>query len=163
MPSVTPQIREDLVALFVGMFKAAPGAANLAEMVAAVEAGATLATVAKNLAAKPSFNTVYPALLTDTQFADKLVTNFLSNDVSDAARKWSFDWVIGQAQAGAARSDVISTAVVALRTTTNTEFKVPQDTLQNKVNVASHYSITKNLSSTNLEQLQAVIAEVTHA
>ena len=163
MPSVTPQIREDLVALFVGMFKAAPGATNLAEMEAAVEAGATLATVAKNLAAKPSFNSVYPAPLTDIQFADKVVTNFLSNDVSDAVSKWSFDWVIGQTQAGAARSEVISTAVVALRTTTNTEFKVPQDTLQNKVNVASHYSITKNLSSTNLEQLQAVIAEVSHA
>jgi RTX calcium-binding nonapeptide repeat (4 copies) len=161
MALITVAARSELIALYVAMFKAAPGANNLTDMVAAYEAGGTTSTIAKTLAAKADFATVYPGFTTAQEFAASLVTTLLGSDVTAAITTWSTDYVVGLLNAGKTRADAIVTAVVALRATANTEFTVAKAALTNKVDVASYYSMTQGQSSTSLSVLQGVIAGVT--
>ena len=73
MASITTEGRNELIALYVAMFNAAPGANNLNDMVALVESGKTLLQIAQTYTAKAEFATVYPTLLTADEFAARLV------------------------------------------------------------------------------------------
>jgi hypothetical protein len=161
MALITAAAREEIIALFVGMFNAAPGADNLNKLVAAVEGGTTGPQLAAGLATKPEFALVYPALLTAQEFADRLVENLLGDEVSAAAKTWSTNWVLTNLNAGMSRAQVILTAVTAIRATTNTNYTNAKAALQNKVDVAEYYSVDKLLSSTDFDDLQAVIDGVT--
>ena len=89
MALITSAARSELIALYVAMFKAAPGAANLTDMVTAYEAGGTTATIAKTLAAKADFATVYPGFSTGAEFSASLVANLLGADVTAAITTWA--------------------------------------------------------------------------
>ena len=161
MALITTEQRNELTALFVAMFQAAPGAANLTDMVEAVEGGATLAEVAATLAAKADFQSVYPGFLTAQEFTDRVVGNLLTTDTPAGARAFATSWILGQLNAGTSRSEVLSLAVQALRATANTNYTEAKAQLTNKVAIANYYSITQEQSSTSLAALQAVVSSVT--
>jgi len=161
MASITTEGRNELIALYTAMFNAAPGATNLNEMVAAVESGKKLVDVATSLAAKADFASVYPPLLTADETAARIANNMLGSEVTQGVKDWAITWVKGQLSAGKSVAFVISTAVQAIRSTTNTDFLNAKAALANKVDVASYYSVTKLQSSTDLATLQAVISGVT--
>ena len=163
MAFITTAARSELIALYVAMFKAAPGAHNLTDMVTAYEAGGTTNTIAKTLAAKADYATVYPGFTTAQEFSASLVATLLGSDVTAAITTWAESYVVGLLNAGQSRADATVTAVKALRATTNTEFTVAQASLANEVDVASYYSMTKGLgtATTTLATLQGVIAGVT--
>jgi hypothetical protein len=161
MALITTEQRNELTTLFIAMFKAAPGASNLSEMVVAVEAGHTLAEVAASLAMKPSFSQVYPGFLTGQEFADRVVANLLTNATPSGAKAFATSWILGKLNAGESRSDILAQAVQALRATTNVNYADAQAQLTNKVEVANYYSITKEQSSDDLAELQEIISGVT--
>ncbi|MFZ9585284.1 MAG: hypothetical protein ACO280_10080, partial [Pseudohongiellaceae bacterium] len=148
------------------MFGAAPSVDNLSAMVTQKEGGATLVAVANTLAAKPAFAVAYPGFLTADEFADRLVTNMLGSEVSTATRTWAVDWVKSQLSAGRGATTIVTEAVQALRSTTNTEFANAKALLANKVEVASYHSITKLAtadSSAALSGITSAAATVTAA
>lgn len=161
MASITTEGRNELIALYVAMFNAAPGANNLNDMVALVESGKTLLQIAQTYTAKAEFATVYPTLLTADEFAARLVGSLLGSEVSAGASTWATNWVKTQLAAGKGPASVIATAVQSIRATTNTDFANAKTAMANKVDVASYYSVTKLLSSTDLATLQAVVTGVT--
>lgn len=161
MALITTEQRAELVALFTAMFKAAPGANYLSQMVASREAGQTLSQIAAQLATKPEFATVYPGFQTAQEFADALVGNMLASDIPASAKTWATNWVVTNVAAGKSRAQVITEAVLGIRGTTNPNYASSQTLLANKVDVASYYSITKGLSDPDLVDLQSVILPVT--
>lgn len=161
MALITTEQRNELTALFVAMFNAAPGAANLTDMVEAVEGGATLAEVAATLAAKADFQSVYPGFLTAEEFTGRVVANLLTTDTPAGAKSFATSWILGQLNAGTSRSEVLSLSVQALRATANTNYTEAKAQLTNKVAIANYYSVTQEQSSTSLAALQAVVSSVT--
>jgi S-layer protein len=163
MALITAEARNELTALFIGMFQAAPGATNLSSMVTAYEGGSTLAQIAAQLATKPEFASVYPGFLTGQEFADRVVANLLPASTPAGAKAWSTDWVLGKLNAGETRATIIAKAVVALNQTVNPNYNDAKALQANKVEVANHYSITleNGTGTTSLLDLQAVLSGVT--
>jgi hypothetical protein len=163
MALITAESRNELTALFVGMFQGAPGAANLSSMVIAYEGGSTLAQIAAQLATKAEFQSVYPAYLTGSEFADLVIANLLPASTPPGAIAWSKDWVLGKLNAGESRASVIAKAVVALNQTTNPNYDDAKALQANKVEVSNHFSMTldNGTSTTSLLELQAVLSGVT--
>jgi len=164
MALITTAQRDQLTALFIGMFKAAPGANNLSDMVAAVESGKTIYEVAATLASKADFGKVYPGFLTGSEFADRVIANLLPSTTPAAAQTWSKDWILGKLNAGESRASIIATAIIALTEgpgVTNTNYADANAQLKNQIEVSNYFSITKELSDSDLSDLQDVIASVT--
>ncbi len=160
--SITTSARSEILALIVGMFKAAPGAAYLNEFVAAYDAGTSITTLGRVLATKEAFKLVYPPNETNTEFATRLVNNLLGTEVTDtAAIAWAKDWVAAKDAAKVPRSDIIVEAVTALLTTNVAAYANAKLALQNKIAVSEYYSVTKQQSDTDLLDLQAVVSSVT--
>ncbi len=163
MASITTESRNELIALYVAMFNAAPGADNLSAMVALRESGKSLQDIATTYAAKTDFATTFPGLMTADEFAAKLAGILLGSEASDGANTWAKAWVVAQLNAGLSPASIITKAVQALRTATSNDFLNAKAALANKVDVASYYSVTDLQSSTSLTTLQGVIAGVTSA
>ncbi len=161
MALITTAAREQLIALFAAMFRAAPGANNLSAMVAAYEGGATTAQIAASLATRVEFQSVYPTLQTAEEFADSLVDTMLPASTPTAAIGWATNWVVTNLAAGKTRAQIITEAVVAIRATANTNYADAKEQLANRVEVATYYSVTQLQSGTSLSALQNVIANVT--
>lgn len=164
MASITTAQRAEILALVVGMIGGSPGATNLSALVRARENGATLQNIADAIATKPQFEAVYPAHLTSDEFADKLIANLLGTEVTDAAAlTWVKNWIKGQLAAGKTPATVITTAVVALANTTNAAFTNAKAALVNKVDVSTHYSVTRGQNPDDLAEMQAPLQGVTSA
>lgn len=161
--AISVQARNNLIALTIGMFDAAPGALYLNQLVTAFEAGMSYNAIANVLDDSEAFKSVYPPLQTSTEFATSLIDNLLGTEVSAASRTWAIEWVAGQINGGASKGAVIVAALTALLNNTNPDYNNAKFALFNKIAVAEYYSVTKNLSDTDLVDLQGVIANVTSA
>lgn len=161
MASITVEARNEILAVLVGMFDAAPGSAILSVLVEATEAGASLNSLAAALATKPQFEQVYPANNTASEFADKLIDTLLGNEVTAQQKASAHDLIVSKLNAGEARSDVIVDAVQLLLAATGEKWADAQAALLNKVAVSSYYSVDAQQSSNSLADLQAVLANVT--
>jgi len=159
--AITLEGRNELIALYTAMFDAAPGATNLSEIVAMIDSGKKLVDVANFLATKTNYAKVYPGFMTADEFANKLVGSMLGSEVSLATSDWAKGWVKGQLSAGVSSQAVITTAVQALRSTTNADFLNAKTLLANKVEVASYYSVTLQGDGSTLTALQSVLTGVT--
>lgn len=159
--AITIQQRNELVGLTITMFKAAPGVEVLADLVSARDAGASLKGIAAILATKAEFQQVYPSFLTAQEFADQLINYLLpaSTPATDVA--WSKSWIVEQLAGGASRANVLVDAAQALMASTNPAFADAQTLMNNRVDVANHYTVVRTLPSTTLPQLQAVLDLVT--
>lgn len=163
MAFVTTAQRNELIALTIGMFNAAPGANYLNNLVTLFESGKTRMDIASVLATRAEFAEVYSPILGNDEFSARLVANLLGNEAGSAATQWAMNWAKAHLAAGESRAALIASAVQALQNSTSADFLPAKAMLLNKIDVASFYSVTKLYSSTSLTELQKVIAGVTSA
>lgn len=158
----TQETRSELITIVVAMFDAAPGTAVLSDLVAASDAGSSNAQIAANLAGTAEFRSIYPTFLTNEEFANNFVDNMVGTLVSEDEKDIIKDYLTGELNAGASRVDVVLSAVEALSA-------IPADdavwgdasaAFANKVEVAEYHTVTKQQATTNLEDLQTVLAGV---
>lgn len=153
----------EILAVLVGMFDAAPGSAILTQLQDAADAGVSLKQLAAVLAAKAQFAQVYPTSDTASAFADKLVANLLGDEVAAEQKEAAHDLIVGKLNAGESRSDVIVDAVQLLLSVPddNAKWGDAKAALLNKVEVASYYSVDAGQNSNSLSDLQSVLDGVT--
>lgn len=134
MAAITPDGRQELVALFLTMFGRAPTTAELAGMVTAREDGATVFEVAATLSTSPDFALV--ASQDAETFASYLTGELLAADIPAGALAWATDWVITQVSGTKSKAQVIAEAVQAIRATENTNYASSQAELTTDVTEA---------------------------
>jgi hypothetical protein len=162
MAGITEAGRQEILALYVGMFKAVPNAENLALMTKYYEAGASLFVIAR-LMVDDKFTSVFPTDLPSQDFADRLVTHLLGGEAGDGQIAWARSWMLEKLAAGDSHTDLIVRSVSALLETDNANYANAQAALKNKAEVAKYYALTKEQKATDLATLQDVIAEVSSA
>jgi hypothetical protein len=150
--------QQSIIRLAVGMFNAAPGATYMNTLVGIFEAnGHNMTALANTLSDLPAFEGIYNDGLTSDQFATAFLStlNLQNND-------FALDWVSSRDEAGVlSRGEIIRQAVEALSTSGATAFQEAKAILNNKVEVATFFTIDQNNPETNLAALQAVLATVT--
>jgi hypothetical protein len=161
--------RNELVGLFIVMFKAAPGEDYLAQLVAAREAGSSLLDIATALAAKPQVPLAYPLSSGITEhyleaiqreLAQQIVGNLLADDTPMSARTWATSWASEQLHAGASIASVVLEAAQALMSTDNPAYASAKALMLNRIEVATYYSVTQEQSSVDFAALRDVLAGV---
>jgi hypothetical protein len=156
-----PNSQDQLTALCILMFDAAPGADILADLVSAYDAGASIVDIANVLATKPQFEQVYYTPWGAREMARQLVERLLTDDMSFEDRYWVENWVIDKLEGGESMVSVLLQAGEALLTTTNPAYASAQAQLFNKIDVAEYFSVTKEQSRPWLNKLQQVLSDVT--
>jgi hypothetical protein len=155
--ALTTAERTNIIKLVVGMFNAAPGATYLAELTTSFEAnGRSLSNLAKDLALTPAYKAINPVFQTAAEFA----TSFLT-PLGLQANAVAIDFVTAKFNAGVSKGQIAYEAIVALDASTATEFADAKAIVSNKTTVAEYYSVTKNITQTNVATLQQVISSVT--
>lgn len=161
---VTTEVRNNLVKLTAGLFDAAPGASNLALLMAEAEAGSTVHQIGVNLADTVLFKSLYPDTLSSATFIEQFLANVLGGEVSAASLAWAQGWMLEMLAGGMSRGEMLMTALIALNEVpaTNTEWATAKASLDNKAEVALHYSLNdQQQSAPPLANLQAVLNAVT--
>lgn len=156
--AITSAERTKILQLIVGMFNAAPGELYLNQIAAAYEAdGHNLLTLAKQLSGTGAFASIYPAFMTGSEFATAFLAPLGLDDVPSV-----FNWIKGRYESGENKGTIIFDAMAALVASTSVDPQVveAQAILNNKVEVAEYYSVTKGLSDPDLADLQLVLAGV---
>ncbi|MGE0331520.1 MAG: beta strand repeat-containing protein [Ramlibacter sp.] len=155
--ALTTAERTNIIKLVVGMFNAAPGATYLAELTVAFEAnGRSLSNLAKDLALTPAYKAINPVFQTAAEFA----TSFLT-PLGLQANTTAVDFVTAKFNAGVSKGQIAYEAIVALNASTAAEFADAKAIVTNKTTVAEYYSVTKNITQTNVATLQQVVSTVT--
>jgi hypothetical protein len=131
MAAITPDGRQELVALYLTMFGRAPTTLELAQMVVARENGSTLFQVAATLALEDDFALV--ASKDAQSFAEYLANALLAADIPASAREWATNWVVTNVQGSKSKAQVIAEAVQAIRATTNPNYASSQAELTSDV------------------------------
>ncbi|MCP5330242.1 MAG: hypothetical protein H7A05_05935 [Pseudomonadales bacterium] len=162
--AITVEARTEIISLVVGMFGAAPGASVLSDLVASYEAGSTLPQIAASLANTDQFKSIYPTFLTNGEYATKVVNNLLA-EASAEAKAEAVTVLTAELNGGMTRVAAMVAAInfVANSAASNTAYATSATAFDNKVDVAVYYSVDKELSGSSLEDLQAVIIDVTSA
>lgn len=157
--AITVENRTNIIGLVVGMFGAAPGASVLSDLVASFEAGATIPQIAANLATSTQFQSIYPTFLTNGEFATKVVNSLLAQ--ADATAKAdAVSELTSALNGGMSKVDGLLAAIEFANTTTVAAYVTSATAFDNKVAVATYYSVEKQLSGADLDALQQVIANV---
>src|SRR5690606_31796025 len=98
---------------------------------------------------KPAFQEVYPAFLTAEEFAARAVDYLLADDTPSGAKTWATNWIIGKLNGGTPASTVLMEAAQVLMLTSNPNYASAQEQMLNRIEVANHYSITQEQSSSD--------------
>ncbi len=164
--AITAETRTDIIELVVGMFGAAPGASVLSELAEAVDAGLSLKDLSITLGTSAVFKAEYPSFLTNTEFATNYLTDFLGGnpgEVSAANFTLAVDAVVALLNSGKSRGEVVYDVITAVSAVpeTDTNFGTAAARLNNETEVAEYYSVTTQQSGDTLDQLKAVIVNVT--
>ncbi|GAB2946777.1 beta strand repeat-containing protein [Aquaspirillum soli] len=151
-----------LVQMTVGLFNAAPGVTYMNDFAKSLNAGSDVASLAKGLVNSPAFTALYPLFDTNTQFANKYMSNLLGNTVSVANKEWAANWMAGQLNAGVSRADAVLTTLVTLLgiSSSDPNWGLAVQQFNNRVDVAKYYTLTKNGNATDLASLQGTISSV---
>lgn len=152
------QVRE-LLGLLAGMFKGTPGKQILAEFTGYIDQGTSLTKLAEALSKVGEFqvNNLYPARLNNAQFADVFLSQYgLQNN--QIAR----DFVIGREITGSNRGVTILEGIRALLAVDDNDpvFAPAKKILENQIAVSQHFSVTRDIASSDLGTLQSVLAGV---
>jgi hypothetical protein len=160
----TQETRAELITIVVAMFDAAPGVAVLSDLTAASDAGASNTAIAASLANSAEFKSIFPTFFTNAEFVNKFVDQMVGSLVSDAEKTAVKTALTAEMNAGASRVDVVLTAVAALKAipTTDAVWGNASAAFANKVDVATFHTVEQQQPSTNLADLQNVIATVTN-
>ena len=160
--AITTQQQSNIIALTVGMFNAAPGAQFLSEFSEMFENnGESYQALADALATTGQFQSQFAGLVTQEGRINKILSNLGIQEGTDAytTAKAHFDARIEQ---GATEAELIVESLeYLLGDDAAEEFADVQAQLNNKVEVATFYSVEQQQSATTLDELQGVIADVT--
>lgn len=152
------QVKE-LLGLLAGMFKGTPGKQILAEFTGYLDKGTSMTALAEALSKVGEFqvNNLYPARLNNAQFADVFLSQYgLQNN--QIAR----DFVIGREITGSNRGVTILEGIRALLAVQDNDpvFAPAKKILENQIAVSQHFSVTRDIASSDLGTLQSVLAGV---
>jgi len=162
MATITPEQRDDVLKVVVGLFNAAPGGLYLNDLAAAVESGMSIRQLSDFLASHPIFiNEVLAGKVTVNDKVDLLMKNFGLTADSDAtsAGSQAAAYFKSNLEAGKGLGEIVNDAVTYLKGTPAPEFADTAALLNNKALVAARYSL--NHSSTDVTDLQTVLSGVT--
>lgn len=161
--AITVETRTDIIELVVGMVGAAPGAAILSELADIVDGGLSLNDLAIALANNPAFKVLYPSFLTSEEFATNFLTQLMGAEVDATTLSTSVDAMVADLNSGTHRGAAMYTAITTLSATAETDanFGSAAAALNNKTEVAIHYSVTTQQSADTLDELQAIVTDVT--
>lgn len=161
--AITVETRTDIIELIVGMVGAAPGATILSELADIVDGGLSLNDLAIALANNPAFKVLYPSFLTTEEFATNYLTQLMGAEVDATTLSTSIDAMVADLNSGTHRGAAMYTAITTLSATAETDanFGNAAAALNNKTEVAIHYSVTTQQSADTLDDLVAVVSTVT--
>ena len=160
--AITTQQQSNIIALTVGMFNAAPGAQYLTEFANIFENnGQSYQALADALASTNQYQSQFNGIVTSDGRIDKVLSNLGIQSGTDAytTAKAHFEARIAE---GATETElVVESLEYLLGDDTATEFADVKAQLENKVEVATFYSVEQQQSADNLADLQAVVSSVT--
>ncbi len=156
--------QQEIVSYTVGIFDGAPGG-YMAELGDIVQAGVSTHDMALAMADSAAFkglNFAYSNSSTDQQFTDAFLANLVGDSVDAASLAWATDWFLGNI-ATVGRAASVVTAVEALNAIPHDDANWGKAATQfdNRVDVASTYTIDNSGTGTDVDTLQNVIAGVT--
>jgi hypothetical protein len=165
MATLTEQQQQDIIKACVATFNAAPG---VTYMNALASFGTNIPALYEALTALPTFQTqqfAYSLAANNAQFAKAFVTNLIGDkgvNVTDANWDLAVTWAKTQLDGGATRGHVMKAAVDLLYTvgTSDADWGHAAALLENRVTVASDYTINESGSSTDIGILKGTIATV---
>ena len=150
--------------LVVGMFNGAPGAQFLSEFSNAVAAGTSISVdLAQGLTETSQFKDIYPDFQTSQEFATSFANNVLGNTVTDANKDSAIATIKAALDAGQSKSSVMASAITALAATdpNDANWGNARKALDNKVDVATWFSVEKAVATEDVAELQAILSTVT--
>lgn len=160
--NITPDQRDGILKVVVGLFDAAPGGIYLNDLAGAVQAGMTQQKLADFLSNHPIFiNEVLGGRVTPADKVDLLMKNFgLTADSNPAsAGSQAKAYFETKLNAGESIGKVVVDASTYLSGTVAPEFQTTKNLFLNKVAVAAPFSILSN--STDLDVLRNAFSQVT--
>ncbi|MCC8997090.1 MAG: hypothetical protein LM517_08570 [Nitrosomonas sp.] len=159
--NITPEQRDGILKVVVGLFNAAPGGTYLNDLATAVQAGMTQQQLADYLSNHTIFiSQILGGRVTTADKVDLLMKNFGLTANSDAASAGSQAKAYFEAKlnAGDSIGKVVVDATTYLSGTVAPEFETTKNLFLNKVAVAAPFSLSSN--STSVSVLQNSLSEV---
>ncbi|SDW17326.1 beta strand repeat-containing protein [Nitrosomonas communis] len=163
--AISSQQKEDILALTVATFNAAPSAKIMQELASAVESGMTNQQLADILVATDEFKEgVLKGAVTNEEITANLLKNFglaAGNTDATSPDAQAEAFFMNRLESGASLGSILLEASTYLTGTPAEEFKPTADLFQNKVTVAEVYSLTGKAET--LDGMQNVLIGVTPA
>lgn len=154
----------EIIRTVVAMFDAAPGARYLREFEAFANNVGTVKALAAALAQTEVFkNSFYSDTLSNNSFARQFVENMTGSLVAREPKSWAIAEIEKLLNAGESRGGVMHWAAAALAAVDpdNAAWGAAARQLNNKIEVAAHYSVDLKGAAVSLAVLQEVLAQVT--
>ncbi len=161
--AVSAETTTQLYQFFAIAFNAAPGTTYMGQLTEAVDAGMSVKDIVNVFTTKSQFTSVYPTTLSTTEFATNLVNKVVGTSATDAAKAEAVANIESALGAGWSRGDVIFQVFsnLAGKAADDATWGNTSKLMANQVAVAQYATEVKQLSTANLADLQAVIANVT--
>ncbi|MEQ1778974.1 MAG: hypothetical protein ABL863_10580 [Nitrosomonas sp.] len=161
----TSQQKDNIIALVVATFNAAPGSKYLQDFSNSIDAGMSFHALANFFVTTDEFkNGILNGVVTNEEIAKKLLNNFgltTGNSDPNSPDFQAEAFFIARLNQGISISDIIIDAGLYLLGTPAEEFKALADLFQNKITVAKVYS--NENSANDLSELQGILIGVTPA
>ncbi|WP_191602248.1 beta strand repeat-containing protein [Marinomonas algicola] len=160
--AITLTQRTDLITALVGLFDAAPSSELLTGFVAGMDSGATVDSMVNNWGNSAEFASLYPTYLTNEEFAAKFVKALTGSTLDAAGVTLANDFVLAQINGGATQAEAALAAVRILATVdpADATFGAAKQQLTNKVDAATYFATTQNITGATFAQLKSVVAGV---
>lgn len=159
--AISQEQRSDLLTLIVGIFDGAPSSAQLSELSAMLDNGASMDEVADVLVASEQFGETYPSFLTAEDFGQELASNILGDTVSAQTQEDAANLVASYVNEGDSFGVAAKKAIMLLKdvdTTENPEWTEAKAILANKAAVAEYFALNTEYSDElTTAQSQAVV------
>ena len=158
--------QQSIIQLVVGMVNAAPGADILAELEELIDLGMTIEEVAIAITANPAWSGdtgLFPDYLPNAVFAEAFLTQLIGSEVTEDYLEEAVAEMTASLNAGDSRGAAINDAIDALAATDSADDDLGDaaTALANKTEVATYYSVELMQSSDDLDDLMAVVMDVT--
>lgn len=165
--AITAATRTDIIELVVTAYDAAPGTTLLTELVAIVDGGGTLADVAANLTSRTEWTSKYPSFQTAEEFADEWLGKLVP-EASATALAEAKTVAVGLINGGTSFGALLLEAQTFLSALSETDasFGTSAALFNNKTEVATYYTVTKeqaDLGSSTLSGVTSADSSVTTA
>ncbi|MBL8498582.1 hypothetical protein ABF87_13660 [Nitrosomonas sp. JL21] len=160
--AITPEQRDDILKVTVGLFNGAPGNVYLPDLAAVIEGGASTEQLADLLAAHSLFKTsIIGGKVTTDEQVDVLLSHFglAADDDPASPGSQAKEYFLAKLTAGEGFGKIVIDAINYLEGSPAEEFVSTATLLANKVKVAAAYS--SQAGSTDLALLQTVLSKVT--